>query len=125
MLANVAVVGFISFLWFADYDNTHWHNIMVEGWATRSVSISTLILRFSIDLQAGVACAMLAAIILESCSVSLRRSAQVSVMRASYPQPRSSLDLITAMGGNGWALSGLDAIGTMRQNEILFGRLID
>lgn len=110
MVANVAVVGFVSFLWFAQYDNTLWHEIMVEGWATRSVSISTLILRFSIDLQAGVAGAMLAAIILESCSVSLRRSAQVSVMRASYPQPRSFLDLIPAMSGSGWAMSSLEAM---------------
>lgn len=97
LLANLAVTGFISFLWFADYDNTLWHRIMVLGWSTRSISISTLVLRFAIDLQAGIAGAMLAALVLESCSVRLRHVVKVSTMRASNPQPRTFFDLVPAM----------------------------
>jgi hypothetical protein len=110
-LVTLAVVGFLGFLWFADLSNGIWHRIMVTGWATRAVSISTLVLRSAIDLQAGVAAAMLAAIILESTSVRLRDAAKVSTMRASSPQPRALLELIPAMSGVEWTWFRLDFLG--------------
>lgn len=96
-LTALAVIGFLAFLWFASLDNGVWHRIMVDGWATRSVSIATLVLRSAVDLQAGVAAAMLAALVLESSSVRLRDAARISTMRAGSPQPRALLDLIPAM----------------------------
>ena len=110
-LVTLAVVGFLGFLWFADLSNSTWHRIMVTGWATRAVSISTLVLRSAIDLQAGVAAAMLAAIILESTSVQLRNAAKVSTMRASSPQPRALLELIPAMSGVECTWFRLDFLG--------------
>ena len=110
-VVTLAVVGFLGFLWFADLNNNVWHRIMVTGWATRSVSISTLVLRSAIDLQAGVAAAMLAAIILESSSIVLRQAAKVSTMRASSPQPRALLELIPAMGSKVWKSFPLAFLG--------------
>jgi hypothetical protein len=107
MLATLAVLGFIAFLWFADYGNALWHKIMVQGWSTRSVSISTLVLRFSVDLQAGIAGAMLAAVIMESSSIVLHDVAMVSTMRASTPQPRAVLSLIPAIFESVSAVSSL------------------
>lgn len=110
-IVTLAVVGFLAFLWVADLNNGVWHRIMVTGWATRSVSVSTLILRSAIDLQAGVAAAMLAAIILESSSIVIRHAAKVSSMRASSPQPRALLELIPAMGSKLWTSLPLDFLG--------------
>lgn len=96
-IAALAVIGFLGFLWFANLEDGVWHRIMVNGWATRAVSIATLVLRSAIDLQAGVAAAMLAALVLESSSVRLRDAARISTMRAGSPQPRALLDIIPAM----------------------------
>ena len=84
---------------------------MISGWATRAVSISTLVLRSAIDLQAGVAAAMLAALVLESSTVRLRDAAQLSTMRAGSPQPRALLEIIPAMSGLDRAFFRLDFVG--------------
>ncbi|KAK3716336.1 hypothetical protein LTR37_006486 [Vermiconidia calcicola] len=107
----LAVAGFIAFLWFADLDNNVWHQIMVTDWATRAVTISTLVLRFVIDLQAGLAGAMLATVVLESSSVKLRDVAEISMMRANSPQPRAMLRLIPALSDNSWVFPSLSSIG--------------
>ena len=110
-LAILAVVGFLSFLWFADSTNSVWHRIMVEGWSTRSVSISTLILRFAVDLQCGVAGAMICSVAIESYSVRLRDIAKISTARAHFPQPRTMLDIIPALSDVHWTLPGLGSVG--------------
>ena len=110
-LASLAVVGFIAFLWFADLSNSVWHRIMINGWATRAVSISTLILRAAVDFPAGVAAAMLAALVLESSSVRIQDAAKVSAMRANNPQPRALLELIPAMQSFRWTLAMFDSLG--------------
>ena len=96
-IVALAVIGFLGFLWFANLEDGVWHRIMVHGWATRVVSIATLVLRSAVDLQAGVAAAMLAALVLESSTVRLRDAARISTMRAGSPQPRALLDIIPAM----------------------------
>ena len=111
MLATLAVLGFLGFLWYADDDNALWHNIVVQGWSTRAVSISTLVLRFAVDLQAGIAGAMLAAIIMESSSVVLHDVAMVSTMRAGTPQPRAILGLIPAITENVRTIPGPSTLG--------------
>ena len=112
-LVTLAVIGFLGFLWFADLTNDTWHRIMVTGWATRAVSISTLVLRFAIDLQAGIAAAMLAALILESSSVLLEDAAKISAMRASSPQARALLELIPAMSRVERAFLRFDLLGEL------------
>ncbi|CAO2647788.1 Nn.00g087100.m01.CDS01 [Neocucurbitaria sp. VM-36] len=61
---------------------------MVDGWATRSVAVSTLILRTAIDLQAAIASAILASLLLESRNgVNLYQIASISPMRAGTTNP--------------------------------------
>lgn len=60
---NLVILGFISFLWRAGSHNAFWHTIMIRNWATRAVTIPSLLLRSFGDLQAGAATAMIAALV--------------------------------------------------------------
>lgn len=102
LITILGVAGFLGFFWFAGLDNHIWHKIMIAGWATRAVTIATLVLRLAIDLQVGIAAAMLAAVLLESCSVQLHAAAKASIMRATAPQPRLMLDLVPGIIGPKW-----------------------
>src|ERR1700712_3669533 len=66
LLLTLAIFGFLAFLWEAPHDNGFWHTIIAKGWANRAVTVSALLLRTAVDLQAGTAAAMLAAIFLET-----------------------------------------------------------
>lgn len=109
-VAILAVAGFLAFLWFAGFDNTLWHRIMVHDWATRATSISTLVLRVAIDLSAGITASMLAAVVLESSWARLHAVAKISIMRATTPQPRQLLDLVPAILGPNWAMAGVRSV---------------
>ncbi len=84
---TLAVVGFLGFLWSAGPDNRIWYWIIVRGWATRAVSIPTLVLRTATDLQTGIIAAMLAALALECGPVILEDAAKLSLARATHPRP--------------------------------------
>lgn len=60
---NLAILGFLSFLWHADKSNAFWHIITIRNWAARAVTVSSLFLRSLGDLQAGAASAMIAALV--------------------------------------------------------------
>ena len=87
----LAVAAFLSFLWYSDTSNTTWHTIMLRGWATRLVTVSSLLVRTAVDFQGGVAAAMLGALILESGSPALRHAPLISTARAGKPKPRTLL----------------------------------
>lgn len=91
LLVIVAVMGFFGFIFWGDASNKDWHTIMVRGWATRAISIPSLVLRAAVDIQAGIVAAMLAALALESGSVLLRDAARVSTARVMKSRPRSLL----------------------------------
>jgi hypothetical protein len=90
-LLNVFVLGVLSFLWYGNSSSTLWHRIMLRGWATRAVTVPALILRTAVDLQAGVATAMIAALSLEHGIVPFNDVAKWSIARASKPRPRTFL----------------------------------
>jgi hypothetical protein len=82
------ICSLVTFLWFADSRNTVWHAIMVKGWATRAVALSALILRTAIDVQAAIACAILASLLIESENgMHLFQLASISPMRAGTTSP--------------------------------------
>ena len=66
---------------------------MLRGWATRAVTVPALLLRSAVDLQAGVATAMIAALVLEHGIVPVADMAKWSILRASKPRPRALLFL--------------------------------
>ena len=53
-------LAFLSFLWFGNWTNPTWHSIVVRDWLTRSTTLSALVLRTAISLQASVTTSMLA-----------------------------------------------------------------
>jgi hypothetical protein len=65
LVLELAVVSFITFLWISPQDNVFWHWLAINGWLTSAVTATSVVLRTAIDLQAGVAVAMLAALLLE------------------------------------------------------------
>ncbi len=83
----LAALGFLGFLYLADYRNKTWQLIIIRGWATRAVSLSALAIRTAISFQSGLATAMLAALVLERFGVLLEDSAQISTLRSSTPHP--------------------------------------
>ncbi|KAF3911109.1 hypothetical protein AA313_de0206455 [Arthrobotrys entomopaga] len=76
----IACVGFLSWLWYSNIDSLTWHKIMVNGWATRAVSLTSTALRWAVATQGGLGLAMLAALSLERFEVPLANVASVSLM---------------------------------------------
>lgn len=92
LLLEVAVFGFLAFLWFSSRTNYFWHWTASKGYVASAVTASSFIIRVAVDLQAGVAVAMLAALLLESDSpILLTDTAQMSKLRAGSAIP---LDLL-------------------------------
>jgi hypothetical protein len=92
VLLTMAVFTFLTFLWTASHDHKIWRSIIVRGWAGGAVTVSSLVLRTAVDLQAGTAVAMLAAILLENdFRLLLTDTAQVSKLRAGRAMP---LDIV-------------------------------
>ena len=74
----LAVHSFLAFLWTAPHEHGFWRLVIVNGWAGGAATVSSVMLRTAVDLQAGVAVAMLAAILLETGYLLLVDTAQVS-----------------------------------------------
>lgn len=91
VLIILGLVGFLAFIWFGSIENGTWHTIMAKDWATRSISISALVLRTAVDIQASIGAAMLASLALETSVVRLSDTALISVMRAGNSNPRDLL----------------------------------
>lgn len=90
-VAIVGFVGFIIFLWTSDSTNSVWLHIVLAGWIPRTVTISTLALRWAITIQASVATSMAASLYLDGFQVSLPSVAAVSLLRFENNGPRSLL----------------------------------
>lgn len=88
LILTTAVIGLLAFLWTAPHDNSFWRAIIIRGWAGGTVTVSSLMLRTAMDFQAGIAVAMLAAILLETdYRFSFIDIAQVSKLRAGRAVP--------------------------------------
>jgi fluoride ion exporter CrcB/FEX len=92
LLLTIAVFAFLTFLWTAPHDHELWRFFIVRGWAGGAVTVSSLLFRTAVDLQAGAAVAMLAAILLENdLRLLVTDTAQVSKLRAGRAMP---LDIV-------------------------------
>jgi fluoride ion exporter CrcB/FEX len=92
LLLTLSVFAFLTFLWSAPHDHKLWRFIVVRGFAGAAVTVSSLLLRTAVDLQAGAAVAMLAAILLENnFRLLVIDTAQVSKLRAGRAMP---LDIV-------------------------------
>ncbi|XP_044724121.1 uncharacterized protein HRG_02017 [Hirsutella rhossiliensis] len=59
-----------------------WNTIVLSGWATRTVTISSIFIRIAISLQSGLITAMLASMIIENRGVYLPQLPALSIMRS-------------------------------------------
>ena len=83
----LSVLGFLWFLWEADHNNKTWHRIAAKNWMTRTVALSSLVLRTSMSMQASTATSMLAGLALENTQILLLHFASVSMMRNTNAGP--------------------------------------
>lgn len=113
-LGILAFVGYITFLWFAADYNATWKNIALAGWVTTSIAVAAVVLRTAITAQAGIACSMIAGILLESYGTFLPKLAVISIMRSASPTPHTLFRHICA-GTNtkNWVATALAAVLTL------------
>ncbi|EPS35851.1 hypothetical protein H072_10710 [Dactylellina haptotyla CBS 200.50] len=78
-----ASIAFFAWLWYSNVQNTVWKMIMVNEWATRAISLTSIALRWAVATQCALGLAMLAAIALEGFHVPLEHTADVSLMRVN------------------------------------------
>ena len=83
----LSALGFLWFLWEADHNNQTWHRIAAKNWMTRTVALSSLVLRTSMSMQASTATSMLAGLALENTQILLLHFASVSTMRNTNAGP--------------------------------------
>ena len=83
----LSALGFLWFLWKADYNNKTWHRIAAKSWITRTVALSSLVMRTSMSMQASTATSMLAGLALENTQILLLHLASVSTMRSANAGP--------------------------------------
>jgi hypothetical protein len=100
-------IAFLTFLWAADTNNTAWRWIILRGWATRSVTIASLVLRWATGLQAVTCTCMIAATLLQVGTVSLSKAAAVSITRFDNTGPWSLLNLMGTEWPSGSTLISL------------------
>ncbi|KAJ3545817.1 hypothetical protein NM208_g2324 [Fusarium decemcellulare] len=100
-------LAFLAFLWAADTDNAVWRSIVISGWTTRSITITSLVLRWATAAQAATCTSMLAAILLQKGGVPLPASAAVSIIRFNNTGPWSLLGMMKAEWYHGSISVGL------------------
>lgn len=83
----LSALAFLWFLWEAGHSNKLWHRIAAKNWITRTVALSSLVLRTSMSMQASTATSMLAGLALENTQILLLHFASVSTMRNSNSGP--------------------------------------
>lgn len=103
-------LAFLTFLWAANTQNTAWLRIVLTGWTTRSVTITSLILRWTTAAQAMICTSMLAAVLLQAGTVRLHTAAAMSMMRYDNTGPWSLLAVKGARWHHGSFLLGVLAL---------------
>lgn len=95
-IALLLALNLITFLWKGvdatiTYDDSEmgslWRNIMMKAWLSRTITLSSLVIRISVAAQAGVCTSMLAALLLEGSGVPVSWVAEVSLIRSSTTGP--------------------------------------
>jgi hypothetical protein len=90
-LMLVATAAFISFLWFGNQSSRLWRKIALSEWMPRAITLSALIVRLAVSLQAGLTTSMLASLVIEGDSVRLIDALEISMARFSNAGPHTLL----------------------------------
>ncbi|KAH7210627.1 hypothetical protein BKA60DRAFT_639227 [Fusarium oxysporum] len=96
-------VAFLCFLWFGNEDNSVWRHIVITNWVSRSITITSLILRWSVTAQAVVMTSMIAALLLQMSQTPLTQAAAVSLAVCSNRGPHELIfRLPHSLGSRSW-----------------------
>ncbi|KAI1390258.1 uncharacterized protein F4822DRAFT_230987 [Hypoxylon trugodes] len=102
-ILTLGVMAFLIFLWAVEGPAggeaaTHtWRQIMLNDWATRAVTLSSLVLRSVIAAQATVCTSLVAALLIERRQVRLSQITQMSIARSVNDGPQQLLrDVISS-----------------------------
>ncbi|KAJ3568887.1 hypothetical protein NPX13_g6268 [Xylaria arbuscula] len=105
VITSCATVGFLIFLWTGQGptpDGQHasyaWRSLMFSDRLPQLITLSSVILRFSIGLQTTICTSLVAALVLERRSIALSRAGPLSILRSVNPGPRILLQQI--LGAN-------------------------
>ncbi|RWA13176.1 hypothetical protein EKO27_g1889 [Xylaria grammica] len=100
---TLLAVAFLVFLWAGGgpveggtQAQPAWRNIMLHGWATQSVTLTSLFIRVISSAQAGLCTSMVAALLLERRGVPISKVVQLSVTRSVNVGPAEFLYMITS-----------------------------
>ncbi|PHH59695.1 hypothetical protein CDD81_2667 [Ophiocordyceps australis] len=85
-----ASIGFLSCFWQESQavrgnskpSSSFWNALVLGGWATRAVTITSIFIRIAIGLQSGLMTAMLASMVIETRGVHLPQLPALSIMRS-------------------------------------------
>ncbi|KAI0809734.1 hypothetical protein GGR55DRAFT_696070 [Xylaria sp. FL0064] len=95
IIASCATIGFLIFLWTGQgptsdgqYASHAWRSLMLSGRLPQLVTLSSVLLRFSIGAQTTICTSLVAALILERRSIALSRVAPLSIFRSVNSGPR-------------------------------------
>jgi hypothetical protein len=89
LAAIFTAVGFVSFLWFFTRTNSTWRSIALRGWMTRAVTLTALVLRSTISVQAGCLTSMLAGLLLEKSPAVAFQLTRLTMIRSVSHSPNS------------------------------------
>ncbi|KAF4958661.1 hypothetical protein FGADI_2209 [Fusarium gaditjirri] len=103
LLIILACVAFLCFLWFGNEDNSVWRHIVITNWVSRSITITSLVLRWSVTAQAVVMTSMIAALLLQMSQTPLAQAAAVSLAVCSNRGPHELIfRLPRSLGSQKW-----------------------
>ncbi|KAI0537909.1 hypothetical protein GGR58DRAFT_513421 [Xylaria digitata] len=98
---TLLAVAFLLFLWAGggpveggSKAQPAWRIIMLHGWATQSVTLTSLLIRIISAAQAGLCTSMVAALLLERRGVPISKIVQLSVTRSVNVSPMDFLCMI-------------------------------
>jgi len=92
-VVELVALGFLAFLWTGEgapggaEAPPAWRNIVLRGWTTQAVTLSSVALRAAVDLQSAVCTSLAAALMLEASEVQYRDISLFSMARAMNAGP--------------------------------------
>ncbi|KAF2118061.1 hypothetical protein BDV96DRAFT_644393 [Lophiotrema nucula] len=90
-LSLLVAISILGFIWFGGQSNPTWKKFVDPAHFTTVVTLTTLTLRISVSLQAGIATSMFAALVLEGPGIRLADAPELSIMRVTNSGPHTFL----------------------------------
>jgi len=81
MLLLGIAAGFLAWVWFGNRDDERWRRLMTGDFSTQSITLTSVLVRYSVATLAWITGAMMVSIIVERYGVPLEGVAQASIAR--------------------------------------------